>query len=156
MDISGPTLVLRSVAPADVDALRTIHADPVVASWWGPPGPGWPLEEDEPGLVALTMWRDDAIVGFIQFWEEPDDRYRYAAIDLFVAPAHHRQGIASEALAILVDHLVTSAAITASRSTRRWTTRARSPATPASASRRSACCAPTSVTWPPATGATRC
>src|SRR4051812_47318002 len=106
MEIVGPRLVLRDVAPVDVDALRTIHADPGVARWWGPPDPGWPLEEDDPGLVVLTMWRDDEIAGFIQFWEEADARFRYAAIDLFVAPAHQRQGIGSEALRILVDHLV--------------------------------------------------
>jgi hypothetical protein len=41
----------------------------VVARWWGPPGDGWPLQEDEPGLVMLAMWRAGATVGFIQFWE---------------------------------------------------------------------------------------
>jgi aminoglycoside 6'-N-acetyltransferase len=106
MEITGPRLVLRPVAPADVDALRAIHATPTVARWWGPPEPGWPLEDDEPGLTLLAMWLRDAIVGFIQSWEEADPRYRYAAIDLFVDPAHHRQGIASEALRILIDHLV--------------------------------------------------
>src|ERR1044071_9436756 len=107
MEIAGPTLTLRPVAPADVADLRAIHATEAVAAWWGPPGERWPLEEHEPGLVLLTIWRGDAIVGFIQFWEETDPRYRSAAIDLFVDPAHHRQGIASEALRILVEHLLT-------------------------------------------------
>jgi aminoglycoside 6'-N-acetyltransferase len=107
MQIAGPTLTLRPVAPADVAALRAIHAAEGVARWWGPPGERWPLEEDEPGLVLLTVWRAAAIVGFIQFWEETDPRYRSAAIDLFVDPAHHREGIASEALTVLVAHLLT-------------------------------------------------
>jgi aminoglycoside 6'-N-acetyltransferase len=106
MEIAGPTLTLRTVGPEDVAALRAIHASDVVARWWGPPGDGWPLEEDEPGLVMLAMWRAGAIVGFIQFWEETDPRYRHAAIDLFVDPAHHRQGIAREALTLLIDHLL--------------------------------------------------
>lgn len=104
--ISGPTVTLRAVQPADVPVLRDLHAAPAVARWWGAPGEDWPLGEQEPGLVLLTMWRSDTIVGFIQFWEETDPRYRHAAIDLFVAPDHHRQGIGREALTILIDHLV--------------------------------------------------
>jgi hypothetical protein len=50
----GPTLTLRTVGPADVAALRAIHATEAVARWWGPPRDGWPLEEDEPGLVMLA------------------------------------------------------------------------------------------------------
>jgi aminoglycoside 6'-N-acetyltransferase len=106
MEIAGPTLALRTVGPADVAALRAIHAADAVARWWGLPGDGWPLAEDEPGLEMLAMWRAGAIVGFIQFWEETDPRYRHAAIDLFVDPAQHRQGIAREALTILIDHLL--------------------------------------------------
>jgi aminoglycoside 6'-N-acetyltransferase len=106
MEIAGPTLALRTVGPADVAALRAIHAADAVARWWGLPGDGWPLAEDEPGLEMLAMWRAGAIVGFIQFWEETDPRYRHAAIDLFVDPAHHRQGIAREALTLLIDHLL--------------------------------------------------
>lgn len=105
-EIAGPTLTLRPVAPSDVPVLRAIHATEQVARWWAQPEPGWPLDEAEPGLTMLTMWRDGDVVGFIQFWEETDPRYRHAALDLFVDPAHHRQGIASEALRILVDRLI--------------------------------------------------
>ena len=106
MQIVGPTLTLRQVAPADVAVLRAIRATPEVARWWGAPEPGWPLDDAEPGMTLLTMWRDARIVGYIQCWEEPDERYRAAAIDLFVDPAYHRRGIATAALGLLVDELI--------------------------------------------------
>ena len=42
----------------------------------------------------------------IQYAEEPDPKYRHASVDLFVAPAHHRQGVATEAIGLVVEHLI--------------------------------------------------
>jgi aminoglycoside 6'-N-acetyltransferase len=106
MEIVGPTLTLRPIAAADVPALVAIRNTPEVARWWGEPEPGWPLDDLEPGMAIYAMWRDRTVVGLIQTWEEPDPRYRAAAIDLFVDPACHRQGVATEALQILVGDLI--------------------------------------------------
>jgi aminoglycoside 6'-N-acetyltransferase len=106
MEIVGPTLTLRPVTAADVPALVAVRTTPEVSRWWGEPEPGWPLDDLEPGMTIYAMWRDGAVVGLIQTWEEPDPRYRAAAIDLFVDPACHRQGVATEALQILIDDLV--------------------------------------------------
>jgi len=104
MELRGRQLILRTPVPSDVAALRAIHGSPEVAAWWGPPDPGFP-EPDEPSEQHLTILERDEVVGFIQFAEEPDPDFRYAAIDLFVDPRRHRQGIAGEALATLLDHL---------------------------------------------------
>ena len=45
------------------------------------------------------------MVGFIQFAEADDPDYRHASIDLYIDPDHHRKGYATEAIAVLVDHL---------------------------------------------------
>jgi len=41
----------------------------------------------------------------IQFSEEDEPDYRHASIDLYVDPAFHRRGIATDAISILVDDL---------------------------------------------------
>jgi aminoglycoside 6'-N-acetyltransferase len=56
--------------------------------------------------VRLTIHHDGEVAGLIQFGEETDPKYRHASIDLFVAPAHQRRGVASEAIALVVDHLL--------------------------------------------------
>jgi aminoglycoside 6'-N-acetyltransferase len=45
------------------------------------------------------------IVGYVQFAEEDDPDYRHASIDIFIDPAQHRRGYATETLTVLVDHL---------------------------------------------------
>lgn len=103
-ELHGERLVLRTPRPSDAAALRAIRAAPEVSAWWGPPVPAFP-ERDEPSEQHLTILERDQVVGFIQFAEEPDPDFRFAAMDMFVEPRHHRRGIASEALAMLIDHL---------------------------------------------------
>ncbi len=106
MQLTGPTLTLRPVAPEDVAALRAVRAAPQVVRWWDEPQDGWPLSDAEPGLTMLTIRRGETVAGFLQVWEEADPHYRHAAIDLFVDPARHRQGVASEALRLVIDQLI--------------------------------------------------
>ena len=58
--------------------------------------------EDE---TYLTITVDGEVAGHIQFSEELEPDYRHAAIDLFVDPARHRQGVGSEAIGLVVAHL---------------------------------------------------
>lgn len=104
LELRGSRVVLRTSEPADGPALRAIHATPEVAEWWGQPDADFPAGEFET-TTPLTMLVEGEIVGFVQFAEEPDPAYRFASIDLFVAPQRHRQGLASDAIATLVDHL---------------------------------------------------
>jgi aminoglycoside 6'-N-acetyltransferase len=103
--LEGAIVRLTPTTAEDAAALRAIHADPAVARWWDEPEPDFPLDE-EPDLVRLTIHHDGEVGGLIQFGEETDPKYRHASIDLFVAPAHQRRGVASEAIALVVDHLL--------------------------------------------------
>lgn len=105
--LSGPHVRLTPLAAGDASALRAIHADPAVAAWWDEPEPDFPLA-DEPEATRFTIRHRGEIAGMIQYGEELEPKYRHASIDLFVAPAHHRQGVASEAIGLVVDHLIAS------------------------------------------------
>ena len=97
--------VLRPLESDDAAELRRIRATPEVQSRWFALEDDFPLA-DEPEVTRLTIEVDGRVAGMIQFSEELDPQYRHASIDLFVDPALHNRGIATEAIRRVVDLLV--------------------------------------------------
>jgi RimJ/RimL family protein N-acetyltransferase len=97
-------VTLRPLADRDASELRRIHATPEVARWWDAPGERFPW--DEPESTRLTILADGAIAGLIQFHEELEPKYRHAEIDLFLDPALHGRGMGTEAVRLVVRHLI--------------------------------------------------
>jgi aminoglycoside 6'-N-acetyltransferase len=89
-------LVLRPLASGDEEELLRIHRTPEVMRWWDEPADGFPW--DEPGSVRLTIEVDGRVAGLVQYWEEPEPKYRHAGIDLFLDPALHGRGLGTEAV----------------------------------------------------------
>jgi aminoglycoside 6'-N-acetyltransferase len=75
-----------------------------VARWWEAPETDFPW--DEPQSTRLTIEIDGAVAGLIQYWEEPEPRYRHAGIDLFLDPALHGRGLGTRAVERLVGYLI--------------------------------------------------
>jgi len=98
-------LILRPLAEDDEAELRRIHATPEVVRWWDVPPEGFPWT-DEPEASRLTIEVDGAVAGLIQFWEEPEPRYRHAGIDVFLDPVLHGRGLGTEAVRRVVRHLI--------------------------------------------------
>jgi aminoglycoside 6'-N-acetyltransferase len=96
---------LTPLAAGDAAALRAIRADPRVAEWWDEVEPDFPMG-DEPETARLTIHHEGEIAGMVQFAEETEPKYRHASIDIFVAPAHQRRGVCTEAVRLVVDHLL--------------------------------------------------
>lgn len=92
------------------------------------------LADDELHQFAIEAAGD--VVGMIQCSDEDDDPdYRHATIDLYVDPAFHRRGFASDAIRTLADHLFDDRGTIGSPSILRSTTSRRSSATGGSGSR---------------------
>jgi aminoglycoside 6'-N-acetyltransferase len=102
--VRGERIELTPLAPADAAALRAIHLAPEVAAWWGAPDEGFPF--DEPEATRFTIRVQGEVAGLIQFGEEAEPEYRHAWIDLFVDPRRHGQGLGTEAVGLVVRHLV--------------------------------------------------
>jgi aminoglycoside 6'-N-acetyltransferase len=100
-----PDLVLRPLAEGDEPELLRIHMTPEVQRWWDVPAEGFP-GTDDPESTRLTIEVDGAVAGLIQFFEEPDPKYRHASIDLFLDPALHGRGLGTEAVRRVVRHLI--------------------------------------------------
>jgi aminoglycoside 6'-N-acetyltransferase len=105
-ELRGPRVRLRAhVGEPDVAALARILREPAVARWWhsmaDPDRVREELIDAEPGWVIEV---DGACAGWIQFYEETDPEYRHVALDLFLATAHHGQGLGREAARLVIDH----------------------------------------------------
>ena len=103
-ELRGRRVVLRPIEPADGPALRAIHDTPEVARWWGRMAHDFPF--DEPASTRFAVLLDGEVAGLIQFGEESEPDFRRAWIDLFVHPRLRGRGVGTEALALLVRHLM--------------------------------------------------
>jgi aminoglycoside 6'-N-acetyltransferase len=98
-------LTLRPLGPEDAPELLRILQTPEVARWWDAPDEGFPLTDD-PESVRFTIVVDGRVAGLVQYWEETEPKYKYAAIDVFLDPALHGRGLGSAAVRQLADLLI--------------------------------------------------
>jgi aminoglycoside 6'-N-acetyltransferase len=108
IDLRGKNVRLRSIDPADRDRLLAIRRTEEVRSRWR--GENLDAEFDEDlldddlhQLVIETLKGE--IIGMIQFEEEQDPDYRNASLDIYIDPASHRRGYATDAIRTLVNYL---------------------------------------------------
>jgi RimJ/RimL family protein N-acetyltransferase len=101
---SDAELVVRPLAERDAEELRRIHLTPEVMRWWDAPAEGFPW--DEPDCTRQTVEVGGRVAGLIDYWEEPDPKYRRAEIDMFLDPAFHGRGLGTEVMRRVVRELV--------------------------------------------------
>jgi aminoglycoside 6'-N-acetyltransferase len=113
--LAGTGVRLRPVLPEDVPVLAAILAEPSVARWW----PGYDEARVEEELLTAdaetTVWVIEAlldpsagpeVVGAIEAWEEPNEEYRHAGIDLFLAPAAQGRRLGPGAVRVVARWLI--------------------------------------------------
>jgi len=105
MTIEGDGLVLEPTRPEHGDRLRELRACPGVERWWEPAPEGWPQRTDE-AVEQLTVLVDGEVAGYIQYAEEADPDSRHADVDIFLGPEHQGRGLGTEALGLVVRHLI--------------------------------------------------
>ncbi len=109
MELFGDKVSLRTTTGADRESLLAIRRTPEVAARWRSDDLEAEFDDDltdeETTQFTILDRSTDEIVGLVQFGEETEPDYRHASIDIYVAPSHHRQGIATDALAALVSYL---------------------------------------------------
>ena len=100
-----PELALRSLAPDDAAELIRIHTTPEVQEWWDVPEKGFPWNDD-PDTTRFVIEVDGAVAGLIEYWEDTEPKYRHAGIDVFLDPALRGRGLGTEAVRLVVRHLI--------------------------------------------------
>jgi aminoglycoside 6'-N-acetyltransferase len=102
--IHGERVTLRPIAPGDRPRLKAIRDEPEVIRWWGEQTAVWPGDDDS--VEEWVVEHDGELVGFVQFYEEPDDDYRHADIDILLAPEVHGQGLGTDAMRAITRYLI--------------------------------------------------
>jgi aminoglycoside 6'-N-acetyltransferase len=101
---SDVDLVLRPIAEHDAEELLRIHTTPEVMRWWDEPADGFPW--DEPDCTRQTIEVQGGVAGLVDYWEEPDPKYRRAEIDIFLDPAFQGRGLGTEVMRRVVRELI--------------------------------------------------
>ncbi|HKW58761.1 MAG TPA: GNAT family protein [Candidatus Dormibacteraeota bacterium] len=99
--------MLRQVRKGDEPTLLRIFSDPTVSRWWGDPKKSvedtMAAEEgDEHYLIEV----DGEAIGMIQSYEESDDMYRHAGIDISIREPWQGKGLGPEAIKVLARYLI--------------------------------------------------
>jgi aminoglycoside 6'-N-acetyltransferase len=102
-ELTGDRVVLEPLREDHYAALRAIHEQPGVRKFWGEPDDDFPADEPTSPRWAIVVEGETA--GLIQYWEEPEPESRHAGIDILVDSGRHNQGIGTDAVRTLVEHL---------------------------------------------------
>ena len=108
--LTGDRVLLRPVVAADVEALTAMFDEPGVAAWWPRMDRERVVDEildnDDEATTVYTVEIDGEVAGVIQSWEEQDEEYRRAGIDIALRAVWHGCGVAVDAIHTLARHLV--------------------------------------------------
>ncbi len=102
-------MVLREPAASDLEALEAFFAEPEVATWWPMDRAaivGDVIERGDADVTVYVVEVDGELAGVIQSYEETDEEYRHAGMDISIATRFHGTGVAVDALRTLARHLV--------------------------------------------------
>ena len=93
-------LTLRRLAEDDIEPLLEMVND---SEWWGESSDEEDLRCDG---MAFTIEVDGEVAGWLGVSEENDPDYRFAGLDITLAPAYQDRGLGPEALRTVIDWLV--------------------------------------------------
>jgi RimJ/RimL family protein N-acetyltransferase len=105
-ELLGRAVRLELVDDTHAEALRSILATPEVWARWGDDElpADWPLDaSDEPGYAIV---HEGSVVGYVQYGEELEPKYRHASVDIFLSPEVHGRGLGRDTVSTMVTHLV--------------------------------------------------
>ena len=109
MDLHGDRVVLRLLTEADVPRIVELGADPEVARWWRGLTHEHVLEKargEAEGAVVFAIVVDGEVGGLIQYFEESDEEFRSASIDLFLGTPYHGRGLGTDTVRTLARYLI--------------------------------------------------
>ncbi|HEX8690117.1 MAG TPA: GNAT family protein [Solirubrobacterales bacterium] len=104
-------LLLRGQRKADLGRLEEIVTSRGGVEWWGIIDNRDKLRrdlrcDDEDDSAAFTIEVDGGVAGWLGVWEENEPSYRYAGVDIMLAPENRGRGIGPEALRAAIRWLI--------------------------------------------------
>ena len=105
MELHGDCVVLRPLAETDVAALAEVGSEPEVARWWPGIDEAY-LREELAADLSFAVLSEGEIAGLIQYYEEDDEDFRHAGMDLFLGEAFRDRGLGTDTVRTLARYLV--------------------------------------------------
>ncbi len=94
-------VTLRALTEGDIDLLMAILVRPGVREWWGSlTDPEHTIEGLRNDGGAFSIEVDGTLVGWLGYNEETEPDYRYASLDIFLAPDYQGRCLGRTALAL--------------------------------------------------------
>jgi aminoglycoside 6'-N-acetyltransferase len=109
MELHGDLVVLRPLGEDDVPRIVELGADPEVERWWRGLTTEHVLEKargEGEGAAVFAIVVDGAVAGMIQHYEELDEEFRHASIDLFLGAPYQGRGLGPDAVRTMARHLI--------------------------------------------------
>jgi aminoglycoside 6'-N-acetyltransferase len=109
MELRGDRVVLRLLAEEDVPRIVELGSDREVARWWPgltPEHVGEKARGEDDDVVVFAILDDGEVAGMIQYYEEEDEEYAHAGIDLFLGTPFQDRGLGTDAVRTMARHLV--------------------------------------------------
>src|SRR3954454_17030811 len=106
MELRGERVVLRPMVEADRRALEAIVAHPGIGEYWGDDTVELEASDGDEPVHQWVVLVDGAIGGYVQAYEELDPQYRYAGMDIFLAPTFQGRGLGPEVLRTVARWLI--------------------------------------------------
>ena len=101
--------MLRLLTEADVPRIVELGADPEVSRWWRGLTHEHVLDKargEDDDAVVFAIVDDDEVAGLVQYFEEDDEEFRSASIDLFLGAPYHGRGLGTDTVRTLARHLI--------------------------------------------------
>jgi aminoglycoside 6'-N-acetyltransferase len=104
--LQGKRVRLRPLGEADLERFWKMIQEPEVFPWWGND-----TREDlneyltDQENVIWAIEQGSEMIGVIQYYEEKEEDYRHAGMDILIDTSHQGQGLGSEALAVVARYL---------------------------------------------------
>ena len=105
MELHGDSVVLRPLVEEHIAELARFGADPEVARWWAGIDEAYLREELAAGL-SFAVVSDGEVAGLIQFYEELDDEFRHAGMDLFLGVPFQDRGLGTDTVRTMARYLI--------------------------------------------------
>ena len=100
-------MTLRPATDGDITRIHEILSEPGVERWWGQKTRA-KCEEllREEGVDSFMVEVGEDAIGFIQCYEEQEEMYHHAGIDIALSDSWHGQGHGADAVRTLARHLI--------------------------------------------------
>jgi aminoglycoside 6'-N-acetyltransferase len=102
--IAGERVMLRPIEARDREPLKAMRDEPEVIRFWGAQTAEWPGDDET--VEEWVIEHGGELVGFVQFFEEPDEDYRHADVDILLSTRVHGRGLGTDAMRAICRYLI--------------------------------------------------